>query len=182
MIILAILLWLIVGWQLLAFVNLSARKPPAKVIAHQHGHHRGRVHHPHPRGTGRDLQMTTPANITALAANEIFVFGSNAAGHHAGGAARVALDKFGAIWGQGEGLQGQTYAIPTMEGIAALSGAVVRFLAFATVHPELTFLVTAIGTGIAGHTVVEIAPLFKVHPHNVRIPAEFEEYLLGASS
>ena len=58
----------------------------------------------------------TPDNITSLAPHEVFVFGSNLAGAHAGGAARVAARKFGAVWGQGEGLQGQSYAIPTMQG------------------------------------------------------------------
>lgn len=58
----------------------------------------------------------TPDNITILGRRDIFVFGSNLAGHHAGGAARVAMDRFGAVWGQGEGLQGNSYAIPTMQG------------------------------------------------------------------
>ena len=60
----------------------------------------------------------TPKWITSLQKDEVFVFGSNINGMHGGGAARVAMDKFGAIWGQGEGLQGQSYAIPTMEGLA----------------------------------------------------------------
>ena len=58
----------------------------------------------------------TPERISALKPNEIFVFGSNLAGMHGGGAARIAYDRFGAIWGQGVGLQGQSYAIPTMQG------------------------------------------------------------------
>lgn len=63
-----------------------------------------------------NMKRYTPERITELKANEVFVFGSNLAGAHAGGAARVALDKFGAVWGQGVGLQGQSYAIPTMQG------------------------------------------------------------------
>lgn len=58
----------------------------------------------------------TPDHITKLKANEIFVFGSNLQGYHSGGAARQAMDKWGAIWGHGIGIQGQTYAIPTMQG------------------------------------------------------------------
>ena len=58
----------------------------------------------------------TPEWIAELKLNEIFVFGSNLAGMHGGGAARVAMERFGAIWGQGVGLQGQSYAIPTMQG------------------------------------------------------------------
>lgn len=79
---------------------------------------------------------TTPDLITALNPGEIFVFGSNAQGMHAGGAARFALEHFGAEWGVGEGLQGRSYAIPTMEGLDSLKLAVDRFVAFAGQHPE----------------------------------------------
>ncbi len=58
----------------------------------------------------------TPENITSLDEDEVFVFGSNLAGMHAGGAARVAYERFGAVMGQGVGMQGQSYAIPTMQG------------------------------------------------------------------
>ena len=58
----------------------------------------------------------TPERTTSLAENEIFVFGSNLAGAHGGGAARLAYERFGAVWGEGVGLHGQTYAIPTMQG------------------------------------------------------------------
>ena len=58
----------------------------------------------------------TPYRITELKENQIFVFGSNLAGMHGGGAARLAYDRFGAVWGQGVGLQGQSYGIPTMHG------------------------------------------------------------------
>ena len=58
----------------------------------------------------------TPNHITELKPNEIFVFGSNLQGYHGGGAARLAMNQWGAVWGQGTGLQGQTYAIPTMQG------------------------------------------------------------------
>lgn len=118
--------------------------------------------------------MNTPEIITELRPGEVFVFGSNELGMHAGGAARVAADRFGAIWGQGEGLQGQSYAIPTMEGFELLAAAVGRFLVFARTRSELTFLVTKIGTGIAGHSIGQVAPLFADAPANVVLPIEFE--------
>ena len=88
--------------------------------------------------------------IATLGPNEIFVFGSHLSGHHAGGAARQAVEQFGAIVGQGEGLQGQSYAIPTMHGEQLFRDAIGRFVAFAGLHPELRFLLTKVGTGIAG--------------------------------
>ena len=121
----------------------------------------------------------TPKWITSLQKDEIFVFGSNINGMHGGGAARVAMDKFGAIWGQGEGLQGQSYAIPTMEGLANIPPVVDRFIAFAKDHPELKFFVTPIGCGIAGYTEDEIAPLFKeaTKLDNVFLPVGFWQIL-----
>ena len=105
--------------------------------------------------------MHTPDFITHLKPNEIFVFGSNLAGHHGGGAARLAYERFGAIYGQGVGLQGQSYAIPTMQGdVETIKPYVDEFIAFAQKHPEYTFLVTKIGCGIAGFSEEEIAPLF----------------------
>lgn len=119
--------------------------------------------------------MNTPDNISKLTTGQVFVFGSNKQGRHAGGAARIAVERFGAIWGRGEGLQGDSYAIPTMEGPEAMEQAVGRFLDFAASHPNLVFLVTKIGTGIAGYTIAEVAPLFAEHTPNVVLPAEFEE-------
>lgn len=104
----------------------------------------------------------TPENINQLKPNEVFVFGSNLAGHHGGGAARVALQNFGAIMGQGVGLQGQSYAIPTMQGgVDTIKPYVDEFISFAKAHPELKFYVTRIGCGIAGFRDEEIAPLFQ---------------------
>ena len=104
----------------------------------------------------------TPDRITSLGENEIFVFGSNLAGAHGGGAALLAYRKFGAIWGQGVGLQGQSYGIPTMQGgVETIAPYVDEFIAFAEAHPELTFFVTKIGCGIAGFSEAEISPLFK---------------------
>lgn len=92
---------------------------------------------------------------------QIFVFGSNLAGRHGGGAARIAYERFGAVMGQGVGLQGQCYAIPTMQGgVETIKPYVDEFILFAQQHPELTFLVTRIGCGIAGFRDEEIAPLF----------------------
>lgn len=103
----------------------------------------------------------TPERITELKPNEIFVFGSNLAGSHGGGAARLAFNRFGAIWGQGVGVQGQSYAIPTMQGgVETIKPDVDEFISFAKQHPEQKFLVTKIGCGIAGFKVDEIAPLF----------------------
>ena len=116
----------------------------------------------------------TPDFIKDLRDNEIFVFGSNLKGMHAGGAARVAVNKFGAVWGQGVGLQGQCYAIPTMQGgVDTIRPYVDEFIEFAKQHQNLTFLVTRIGCGIAGFTDEEISPLFvKAHEvGNIILPA-----------
>ena len=118
----------------------------------------------------------TPDFIRSLAPNEIFVFGSNLAGMHGGGAARIAMDKFGAVWGQGVGLQGQSYAIPTMQGgVETIKPYVDEFIEFAKQHPEYKFLVTRIGCGIAGFTDEEIAPLFKEAQklENIWLPRSF---------
>ena len=115
----------------------------------------------------------TPDFVDTLADNEIFVFGSNLAGMHGGGAARIALNKFGAIWGQGVGLQGKSYGIPTMHGGPNMIQPYVdEFIIFAEEHPEMHFLVTRIGCGIAGFTDDEISPLFeKAHDiENIVLP------------
>ena len=122
----------------------------------------------------------TPNRISALNPGEIFVFGSNLAGAHGGGAAHIACQRFGAIWGQGVGLQGQSYAIPTMQGgVETIKPYVDQFVEFATCHPELTFLVTRIGCGIAGFRDEEIAPLFAaaLDVENVILPREFVKAL-----
>lgn len=122
----------------------------------------------------------TPDFITELGPNDIFVFGSNLAGAHDGGAARLASQKFGAIWGQGVGLQGNSYAIPTMQGgIETIKTYVDEFIEFAKSHPELTFYVTKIGCGIAGFKEEEIAPLFKtaINISNIRLPEDFMDIL-----
>ena len=118
-------------------------------------------------------KRTTPERIIELQPNEIFVFGSNLSGMHGGGAALLAHRKFGAIWGQGVGLQGQSYGIPTMQGgVETIRPYVDEFIEFAKQHPELIFLVTRIGCGIAGFTNEEISPLFeKAHDaENIVLP------------
>ena len=123
----------------------------------------------------------TPEFIKSLKRNEIFVFGSNLHGMHGGGAARIAVEKFGAIMGQGVGLQGQSYAIPTMQGGPnTILPYVEEFITFAKQHPEMTFLVTKIGCGIAGFTPREIAPLFAgaVDVENIHLPMDFWKELV----
>ena len=119
----------------------------------------------------------TPHQITELAPNEVFVFGSNASGHHGGGAALIAWQKFGAVWGEGHGLHGQTFAIDTMSGKNAFAADALTFLAFASQHPELTFLLTPVGCGIAGYAPEEVAPMFASAPENVVMPESFVRVL-----
>ena len=123
-----------------------------------------------------DKRRVSPQWITTLADDEIFVFGSNLEGLHGGGAALLAYERFGAVWGQGTGLQGKSYGIPTMHGgIDAIAPYVDEFIAFAREHRELKFLVTEIGCGIAGFTVEEMAPLFKgaMDEENIYLPQRF---------
>lgn len=118
--------------------------------------------------------------IDALGENEIFVFGSNLAGKHIGGAARQAYQKFGAEWGIGNGLTGRSYAIPTMHGgIEVIAPYIEQFIQFATDHPEMKFLVTKIGCGVAKFHPQDIAPLFAPAAAltNVFLPAEFWLYI-----
>ena len=122
----------------------------------------------------------TPRWIDSLKENEIFVFGSNLAGMHGGGAARIARLHFGAVMGKGVGLQGQSYAIPTMQGgVETIRPYVEEFIIFAHQHPELHFLVTPIGCGIAGFEAEDIAPLFKKAKEmkNISLPESFWEVI-----
>ena len=124
----------------------------------------------------------TPSYITELKSDEIFVFGNNLQGLHSGGAARIALNNFGAVWGQGVGLQGQSYAIPTMHGcIGTIKPYIDQFLSFAKEHTELFFFVTRIGCGIAGFKDNDIAPLFKnaLEIENICLPKSFVDILLS---
>ena len=118
--------------------------------------------------------------IDILEEHEIFVFGSNLAGRHGGGAARAANMKFGAEWGVGVGLTGQSYAIPTMQGVVeTIKPYVDEFIRFAQENPGLKFLVTRIGCGIAGFKDEEIAPLFDkaMQVPNIYLPETFFKIL-----
>ena len=122
----------------------------------------------------------TPRWIDSLKENEIFVFGSNLAGMHGGGAARIARLHFGAVMGKGVGLQGQSYAIPTMQGgVETIRPYVEEFIIFAHQHPDLHFLVTPIGCGIAGFEAEDIAPLFEraKEMKNISLPESFWEVI-----
>ncbi len=121
----------------------------------------------------------TPHPIDVLHEGEIFVFGSNLQGFHSGGAAQAAMQRFGAVWGQGEGLQGQSYAIPTTCTLERMRQAVTRFTVFARQHPELRFLVTRVGCGSARHSLSDVAPMFQecINLENVTLPADFWKVL-----
>lgn len=122
----------------------------------------------------------TPSWIDDLQENQVFVFGSNLAGMHGGGAARIARLRFGAVMGNGVGMQGRSYAIPTMQGgTKTIRPYVDDFIAYAKKHPELTFLVTPIGCGIAGFEPEDIAPLFEEasNVENIWLPKSFWEVL-----
>jgi hypothetical protein len=129
----------------------------------------------------------TPDNIQSLNENEIFVFGSNESGIHGGGAAKTALELFGAKSGVGFGPQGQSFAIPTKNWrIGKLSPIfihqyVIRFLVYASLHPELKFYVTEIGCGLAGYTPEDIAWMFEesMEEENIYLPQRFIDILNG---
>lgn len=128
--------------------------------------------------------LYTPGKITKLNKNEIFVFGSNESGIHGAGAAKTAVLKFGAIYRQAEGLQGQSYAIPTVNKsitkpltLPEIKVYVDRYLEFAKSRPDLIFLTTEIGCGLAGLTPKQIAPMFSNVPVNVILPRVFHEVL-----
>lgn len=122
----------------------------------------------------------TPENITKLEPDQVFVFGSNERGIHGKGAAKTAL-KWGARMGEGHGHQGRTYALATVRvpgdklPMPRLKQNVDAFIYYARNTPELTFLVTEVGCGLAGFSVKEIAPLFAdaIHIKNIHLPARF---------
>jgi len=122
----------------------------------------------------------TPNHIKHLKSGQVFVFGSNGKGEHIGGSSKLALDCFGAVMGQAEGLQGRSYAIDSMDGLEVLREQAIRFVVFAKEHPEYTFLVTAIGCGVAGYTPRQVAPLFvgAVDVENIWLPKEFWDELV----
>ena len=124
-------------------------------------------------------------HIDKLEDDEVFVFGSNTEGMHAGGAARMAMN-WGAIYGKAFGLQGKTFAIPTVDytrsgkmSVDEIKKYVDEFLDFTIKNKDKKFLVTEIGCGIAGFKVSEIAPLFRkaLEYSNVYLPETFINYL-----
>lgn len=129
----------------------------------------------------RSVIRVSSDRIEKLSENEIFVFGSNLAGKHIGGAARQAFRNFGAEWGVGNGPTGRSYAIPTMfhGRIDDIAPYIDEFIKYAKNHPEQKFLVTKIGCGVAGFKPSDIAPLFMPAAYliNVYLPAEFWLYI-----
>lgn len=128
----------------------------------------------------------TPENITSLSPNEIFCFGSNLRGIHGGGAALTAM-KWGAIPTIGEGLQGQTYALPTKDydlntrTLPDIYESVIRLLQCVEQKPDKLFMITKVGCGLAGLTVEQVAPMFRqfLDLDNVSLPQEFVDLLVG---
>lgn len=122
-------------------------------------------------GGGEPLpRPTTPDRIESLVDGHVFVFGSNALGQHGSGAARLARERFGAVPGIGEGLQGQSYALPTMEGPEAFAAAAARFVDLARSRPDLTFWLTKVGCGIAGYAEDDVKARFADTSPNVVKP------------
>lgn len=116
--------------------------------------------------------------------DEVFVFGSNLSGIHGGGAARAALDRYGAVWGVSEGHQGRSYAIPTVQEqikgplpLYEIANAVRRFLQYAYLHPELSFFVTRVGCHLAGYKNEDVAPMFRGVTDNCSMPEPWAKYL-----
>lgn len=124
--------------------------------------------------------------IASLAPNEIFVFGSNVAGHHAGGAARQATECFGAADGIGEGLTGSSYAFPTLGRhferlqLRELEAARDRLYACCFDHPQLRFLLTKVGCGIAGYPESVMRALFGRAPRNLVLPEDWRQQIEAA--
>lgn len=122
----------------------------------------------------------TPDRISDLKENEIFVFGCRRSGRHQEGAAAYALNHFGAIYGQSNGIQGRAYAIATAGvDLTEISESVNKFLEYAKMHSNLHFLVTPIGCGLGGWDVEEIAPLFReaISIENIILPKDFVTYI-----
>lgn len=117
------------------------------------------------------------------AAGGVWVFGSNLAGRHGAGAAKVAAQRFGAKYGTGIGASGDSYAIPTKDAqlrtmpIGAIARHVAAFLEYARAHPETPFYVTRVGCGLAGHSDRDMAALFHGAPSNCNFASDWQQYL-----
>lgn len=132
----------------------------------------------------------TPENIINLGEHDIYVFGSNTKGRHKKGAAKIALDKYGAKLGQARGLQGRSYAIVTKDlelgersiPLSHIKREILELYSFASSCPDLTFYVVKIGCSLAGYTVKEMADLFisceTARPSNIVLPKEFHSDVL----
>jgi hypothetical protein len=124
-----------------------------------------------------------PIDRSTMRDTDIFVFGSNTEGRHGGGAARVAMTDYDAIYGQARGLQGRAYAIVTKDlsvgeqsiKLEDISAEIDQLIEFALDRQDLTFWVTKIGCGLGGYEIKDIAPLFanKLIPNNIMLPYEF---------
>lgn len=121
--------------------------------------------------------------IKSLTEDTIFVFGSNLAGTHAGGAAKIALQHFGAMKGAGRGWSGQSYAIPTMNEhlqqmpLSQIQHYIEDFKIYTKNHPKMKYFITSVGCGVAGYKVEEIAPMFKGISKNVIFPHSFRPFV-----
>lgn len=115
--------------------------------------------------------------------NIVFTFGSNEAGIHGKGAAKRAVSKYGAKYGKGVGLVGNSYGIPTKDkklkvlGLSKIKSYIEQFLLFAEKYSSLTFYVTRIGCGLAGFEDSQIAPLFKNASKNCIFDIRWKPYL-----
>lgn len=134
----------------------------------------------------KEYKGYTPDYIDRLLPSQVFVFGSNTLGYHTGGASGTARKKFGAVWGQAEGLQGQSYAIPVdfgkgMRKDTEVKASVDKFIAFAKENEKLFFFVTRIGCGIGGYRDDEMAQFFKeaFEVKNICLPKSFVDALKG---
>lgn len=134
----------------------------------------------------KEYKGYTPDYIDRLLPSQVFVFGSNTLGYHTGGASGTARKKFGAVWGQAEGLQGQSYAIPVDFGRGIrkdteVKASVEKFIAFAKENEQLFFFVTRIGCGIGGYRDEEMAQFFKgaLEVKNICLPKSFVYALKG---
>jgi len=133
------------------------------------------------------INRITPPNITALRENEVIVFGSNSEGRHGKGLAKLAMDNFGAVYGEPRGYFGKSYAIVTKKNfwqersstLEEIKYEIDLFVEYAKLNPNLIFKVTLLGTSLAGYSVEEIAPLFKdaIPVKNIHLPIEFWDVL-----
>nr|WP_174505439.1 hypothetical protein [Acinetobacter sp. Marseille-Q1620] len=121
--------------------------------------------------------------IKSLPEDTVFVFGSNMAGTHAGGAAKMAVEHFGAVKGVGRGWAGQSFAIPTMNEhlqqmpLSQIQHYIEDFKIYTKNHPKMKYFITSIGCGVAGYKTEEIAPMFKGISHNVIFPISFRPFV-----